>query len=181
MHDSGYFLHADRPGIGCCRLALITLLIALLSACAAPAPVPESGTETVEERVRAPSQGDRESLQVFTLRNPAVVALGEQAESAEQAGNLQQAEQLLERALRIESRDPAILQHMAEIQLSQNRLETAIGFATRAFEQGPRVGELCERSLRTLALAYERSGSWTEAQSARDQLDGCRVAPPERF
>lgn len=169
---------ANRHGLRC--LALLCM-IALISACAAPAPIPESGQQTVEERVRAPSQGDRESLQVFTIRNPAVVALGDQALAAERAGNLQQAEQLLERALRIESRDPAILQHMAEIQLSQNRLEQTIGFATRAYEQGPRVGELCERSLRTLALAHERSNEWTEAQAARDQLPACRVAPPERF
>ncbi|MEM7053307.1 MAG: tetratricopeptide repeat protein [Pseudomonadota bacterium] len=163
------------------RPFLIGLAVLVLAACAAPAPVPEGQDRTIEERVRAPSVGDREALQVFTLRNPAVVTLGEQALAAEQAGNLQQAEQLLERALRIEGRDPAILQQMAEVQLGQNRLEQAIGFASRAFDQGPRVGELCERSLRTLIVAYERSSNWTDAQSARDQLPGCRVAPPERF
>ena len=163
------------------RFILTCLTVLLLAACAAPAPVPSGPDRTIEERVRAPSTGDREALQVFTLRNPAVVSLGEQALAAEQAGNLQQAEQLLERALRIEGRDPAILQHMAEIQLGQNQLDQAIGFASRAFDQGPRVGELCERSLRTLIIAHERNSNWTDAQNARDQLPGCRVAPPERF
>ena len=164
------------------RLGVLLPVALLLAACAASPPIPAPGEDrTIEERVRAPSVGDREALQVFTLRNPAVVALGEQALAAESAGDLQQAEQLLERALRIESRDPAILQQMAEVQLAQNRPGQAIGFATRAFDQGPRVGELCERSLRTLIVAFERSSQWTDAQGARDRLPGCRVAPPERF
>lgn len=172
----------QTPDLRSLRLAILLPVGLLLAACAASPPVPAPGEDrTIEERVRAPSVGDREALQVFTLRNPAVVTLGEQALAAENAGNLQQAEQLLERALRIEGRDPAILQQMAEVQLAQNRLGQAIGFATRAFDQGPRVGELCERSLRTLIVAFERSSQWTDAQGARDQLPGCRVAPPERF
>lgn len=154
-----------------------------LAACGARSPlVPEPGDDrVVEERVRAPSAGSDEELQVFGVRNPAVVALGRSALEAEEDGDLDRAEMLLERALRIDGRDPAILQQMAEVQLSKGRLDQAGSFAQRSFELGPQVGEICKRSLRTLAVVHERNGAWDQAREAREGLDGCRVAPPERF
>jgi len=144
--------------------------------------VPEPGTDrVVDERVRAPSAGSGEELQVFGVRNPAVVALGRDAMEAEQAGDLERAEMLLERALRLDGRDPAILQQMAELHLARGRLDQAGSFARRSFELGPQVGEICQRSLRTLIVVHERSGEWEQAREARDGLSDCRVAPPERF
>lgn len=159
-------------------------IVLALGACASPAPppVPVAGEDrVVEERVRAPSGGDGEELQVFGVRNPAVVALGRQAMGAEETGDLERAEMLLERALRIDGRDPAILQQMAEVQLARGRLDQAGSFARRSFELGPQVGEICQRSLRTLIVVHERSGEWERVRRARQDLDGCRVAPPERF
>jgi len=144
--------------------------------------VPEPGTDrVVDERVRAPSAGSGEELQVFGVRNPAVVALGRDAMEAEQAGDLERAEMLLERALRLDGRDPAILQQMAELHLARGRLDQAGSFARRSFELGPQVGEICQRNLRTLIVVHERSGEWEQAREARDGLSECRVAPPERF
>lgn len=154
-----------------------------LTACAsAPPPVPAPGQDrVVEERVRAPSAGSSEELQVFGVRNPAVAALGRQARAAEDSENLERAEMLLERALRIDGRDPAILQQMAEVQLARGRLDQAGSFAQRSFELGPQVGEICQRSLRTLVVVHERNGAWDQAQQARGRLENCRIAPPERF
>ena len=154
-----------------------------LAACAAPRPpVPATGDDrVVEERVRAPSGGSGEELQVFGVRNPAVAALGREAAQAEEKGDLERAEMLLERALRIDGRDPAILQQMAELQLTRGRLDQAASYAQRSFELGPQVGEICQRSLRTLIVVHERAAAWEEARKARDRLAGCRVAPPERF
>jgi len=158
-------------------------VVLLLAGCAAPSPpVPAPGDDrVVEERVRAPSAGSGEELQVFGVRNPAVAALGRQARAAEEEDDLQRAEMLLERALRIDGRDPAILQQMAEVQLARGRLDQAGSFARRSFELGPQVGEICQRSLRTLVVVYERGGAWDQAQRARGRLADCRVAPPERF
>jgi len=158
-------------------------VVLVLAGCAAPSPpVPAPGEDrVVEERVRAPSGGSGEDLQVFGVRNPAVVTLGRSAMEAENDGNLERAEMLLERALRIDGRDPAILQQMAEVQLARGRLDQAGSFARRSFELGPQVGEICQRSLRTMIVVHERSGAWDQAQKARGQLDACRVAPPERF
>lgn len=163
---------------------IATTAVALsLAACGAwSPPVSEPGDDQVlEERVRAPSAGSGEELQVFGVRNPAVVALGRNALEAEEAGDLERAEMLLERALRIDGRDPAILQQMAELQLARGRLDQAASYAQRSFELGPQVGEICQRSLRTLVVVHERGAAWEEARKARDRLTGCRVAPPERF
>ena len=171
-----------RSTIACIRTACAVVSAALLAACAAPPPTPGPGEDrVVEERVRAPSGGSGEELQVYGVRNPAVVALAREARAAEDEGDLERAEMLLERALRIEGRDPAVLQQMAEVQLAQGRLDQARSFAQRSYELGPQVGEICKRSLRTLIVVNERAAQWERAHRARELLDQCRVAPPERF
>lgn len=165
------------------RAVVAAWAVLALAACAAPAPPkPEPGEDrVVDERVRAPSGGSGEELQVFGVRNPAVVALAREAGEAERARDLERAEMLLERALRIDGRDPAVLQQMAEVQLARGRLDQAGSFAQRAWELGPQVGEICERTLRTLVVVGERSADWEQARRARERLAECRVAPPERF
>ncbi len=167
------------------RPILLILLITVLSACATqtPAPVEQRSPEAppVAERVRAPAAEETRGVQVFPLRNPAVTELTEAADRAEQDGDLSRAALLLERALRIEPRDPELLQHMADLQLAQERWEQAEQFASRSFDVGPRVGELCQRNWRTIALARERAERYGEAQAARDRLAACVVEPPPRF
>jgi tetratricopeptide (TPR) repeat protein len=174
---------SNRSAPALVRTGVGFVLAGLLAACAAPTPpTPAPGDDrVVEERVRAPSGGAGEELQVYGVRNPAVVALSRNARAAEDAGDLQRAEMLLERALRIEGRDPAVLQQMAEVQLAQGRLDQARSFAQRSYELGPQVGEICKRSLRTLIVVNERAAQWERAHRARELLDDCRVAPPERF
>lgn len=163
------------------RPALAALVLLLLAACAATPPAPDE-RRTVEDRVRAPAvENDDAELQVYTLRNPAVESLERQARAAEAEGNLDLAEQLLERALRIDGRDPAALQFMAEVQLQQGRVDQAGSYAQRAWDAGPQVGAICQRTLRTLVIVHERAADWDQAQRARDRLSQCRVAPPERF
>lgn len=177
-------MHQDKRISRVVGVALPAATALVLGACASPAPPPAPAPgedRVVEERVRAPSGGDSQELQVFGVRNAAVVALGRQAMEAEETGNLERAEMLLERALRIDGRDPAILQQMAEVQLARGQLGQAGSFAQRSFELGPQVGEICQRSLRTLIVVHERSGEWERVRKAREGLDGCRVAPPERF
>ena len=82
---------------------LVIAAVALMLAGCSPSRPPGSGTHAPagipSERVRAPAAGsDDSALQVYRLRNSAVVALGRQAEQAEQAGALERAASLLERA-----------------------------------------------------------------------------------
>ncbi len=137
------------------RLSLLLALPALLlSACAGYTPAPVSDRE-VETRVREPASKDSEGVQVFPLQNPAVKELLADAGSAETEGDYNQAAVLLERALRIQPRDPEILQQMAEIQLRKQDYQQALNFAVRSYDIGPRVGEICARNWRTISVARE--------------------------
>lgn len=176
------FVPPSERAIGPIPLLAAILAALLVSACAtAPAPPGGGERESVEQRVRAPSAGGDEALQVYAVRNPAVVSLARQAEAAETEGDTARAEMLLERALRIDGRDPAVLQQMAELQLARGHADQALSYARRARELGPDVGSLCQRTLRTLELAHERLGDWDEAWQARERIDDCIVEPPERF
>lgn len=152
----------------------------LLCACAAQPPAPVED-RAAQDLARAPAPDETRGLQVYPLRNPAVAELTEAAHLAEEHGDMERAAMLLERALRIEGRDPELLQHMAEVKLAQGDWEQAASYASRSFDQGPRVGELCQRNWRTLALARERQGDAAAAARARQRLDACRVEPPQRF
>jgi tetratricopeptide (TPR) repeat protein len=163
------------------RLTAVLGLATLLAACAvtqAPAPVED---RTVEERVRAPAAEEARGLQVYPLRNPAVTELTEAAAQAERDGDLERAATLLERALRIEPRDPELLQNMAEIRLGQGQWDQADSYARRSFDVGPRVGELCQRNWRTMALARERLQQFEQAHEARERLAACQVEAPPRL
>jgi tetratricopeptide (TPR) repeat protein len=164
------------------RFSVVLASIVLLAACATQPPAPVEDRSVVE-RVRAPAPDaeDNRGLQVFPLRNPAVTELTESAARAERDGDLDRAATLLERALRIEPRDPELLQNMAEIRLAQGNWEQADSHARRSFDVGPRVGELCQRNWRTMALARERMQQFEAAHQARERLAECVVEPPPRM
>lgn len=168
-----------------CRAGLAVLLTGLVAACAtqAPAPVDERVDEgrIAAEQVRAPAAAETRGLQVFPLRNPAVAELSTAALQAEQGGDLGRAATLLERALRIEPRDPELLQQMAEVRLGQGQWDQAEANARRSFDVGPRVGEICQRNWRTIALAQERQDQLDAARASRARLQACQVEPPPRF
>jgi len=155
-------------------------LVAMLAACATQPPAPTED-RSVAEQVRAPAAEQTRGLQVYPLRNPAVTELSEAALAAEQQGDLDQAALLLERALRIQPRDPELLQHMAEIRLERGEWEQAESFAARSFDVGPRVGEICQRNWRTMALARERLQRYDDAANARERLQSCQIEPPTRL
>lgn len=159
---------------------LIVLSALILAACAPWQPTLDD--PEIAEQVRAPAGGEEpQGLQVYPLRNPAVRELEQAAEAARSEGDFDRAESLLERALRIEDRDPELLQRMAELQLSRGDWGQAENYAMRSWELGPQVGDICRRNWRTLALARERRGAVTEAAQARERVEICPLEPPERF
>ncbi|RFF29101.1 tetratricopeptide repeat protein [Wenzhouxiangella sediminis] len=159
---------------------LTILAVLLLAACAPWQPTLDD--PEIAEQVRAPEGGgEPRGLQVYPLRNPAVRELEKAAEAARSEGDFDRAESLLERALRIEDRDPELLQRMAELQLSRGRWEQAESYAMRSWELGPQVGDICRRNWRTMALARERDGDVIKAAQARERVEICPVEPPERY
>ncbi len=154
------------------------LILLLLVACSAQPPVPVEDRE-VTKRVRAPASEDSAGVQVYSLQNPAVKQLTAQAEEAEKVGEFGQASGYLERALRIDPRDPQVLQHMAEVKLQEKDYQQAMSFAERSFDIGPRVGEICSRNWRTISVAREHLNDLAGAGDAEQRASQCMNTRPK--
>ena len=153
------------------------LFFLFLAACGYQPTKPVEGRE-VDARVRTPASEESEGVQVYSLQNPAVKQLTEQAAGAEREGNLDQAGSYLERALRIDPRDPQLLQHMAEIQLQKENYQQALNFAVRSYDTGPRVGEICSRNWRTISVAREHLKDANGARDAENRAGECMNTRP---
>ena len=155
------------------------LAIALILSACATSPGPTGPQEReVEARVREPARQDSEGIQVFPLQNPAVKELLASAAGAEQNGDYGQASSYLERALRIQPRDPEILQSMAEVQLQMEDYGQALNFASRSYDIGPRVGEICSRNWRTISVCREHLGDHSGSVEAEKKATVCMNTKP---
>lgn len=132
----------------------------------------------MDSRVREPAKQDSEGIQVFPLQNPAVKELLADAGTAESEGDYGQAATLLERALRIQPRDPEILQSLAEVQLQVKDYAQALSFATRSYDLGPRVGEICSRNWHTISVCRERLGDHDGSVQAAAKAKECMNTKP---
>ncbi len=166
------------------RFIVILLLALVLSACAGSGPTKPTQSplsQEVETEVREAASRESEGIQVQPLQNPAVRQLLASAASSESSGQLEQAAQMLERGLRIEPRDPELLQRLAEVRLQQEDWQQAINFATRSYDVGAQVGEMCARNWRTIALANDYIGDTPAADAARGQVEHCMRKRPQKY
>jgi tetratricopeptide (TPR) repeat protein len=153
-----------------------------LAGCAHQAPAPvETRSPDVETTVREPAVEESKGVQVYSLQNPAVKQLVAQAKTAESDGNLDQASGLIERALRIQPQDPQLLQQMAEIKLQESDYQQALNFASRSYESGPRVGEICSRNWRTISVAKDRLQDMNGSTEAAARAKQCMNTRPEKL
>jgi tetratricopeptide (TPR) repeat protein len=168
------------------------LVLAMLAACAGPAPVPQGPAtpappekqETpaeVQKQVREPARRDSAGVQVHPLQNPAVKALLADAAKAEAQGDYDAAASSLERAMRIQPKDPEVLQAMAEIQLHKQDYQQALNFATRSYDDGARVGEICSRNWRTISVARGHLGDKDGATEAELRARQCMNTKPASY
>jgi len=169
---------------------LVAALSLLLAACATRQPPPPPGAtespveqqdRTVQEKVREPAQQQRGGIQVFPLQNPAVKELLKQADQAEEIGDFDAAAVAIERALRIQPRDPELLQRMAEVQLHKKDYQQALSFASRSYDSGPRVGELCNRNWRTMSVAQAALGDNRSANMSEARASECNNQRPQSY
>jgi len=161
------------------KIRLLGMLVLLtLAACSSQSPAPVEDRE-VTARVRAPASEDSAGVQVYSLQNPAVIQLMAQAEGAERTGDYDQASGYLERALRIQPRDPQLLQHMAELNLQKKDYQQALNFAIKSYEIGPRVGEICSRNWRTISVAREHLKDANGAKEAEKRASQCMNTRPK--
>ncbi|MDZ7754153.1 MAG: hypothetical protein U5S82_21560 [Gammaproteobacteria bacterium] len=142
---------------------------------AEPAPPAE-----VEERgmpaERTGAAGDRfPAPQPAAPTSPAVVALLEQARDAEGQGRLDLSEANLERAVRIESRNPMIWHRLALIKLFRQQYPEAVAMAQRSNALAAGRPGLQRDNWRLIAQAEEARGRIPQAEEAAARAR--RVAP----
>ncbi|MCG3200433.1 MAG: hypothetical protein NFCOHLIN_00286 [Gammaproteobacteria bacterium] len=87
-----------------------------------------SGEMSAESAAPAPATPDSDS----TMNSPAVVALLDEAEAYARQGDGDQAAATIERALRIEPKNPWLWHRLAVIRMQQGRYSEAIELATRS-------------------------------------------------
>src|SRR5690625_1178362 len=115
------------------RTATAWLMAGALCLLAACRWQPREEEPALDGRARAPSAAQADaSARGSAVRNPALTELERESDRARSEGDLARAETLLERALRMDSRDSRLLGRMAEVQL-------ALGHWARSEER--RVGK----------------------------------------
>ena len=103
------------------------LLLLLLGACAAPPPAPEQTPAPAPVEEAPPPQP-----QAQPRENTAIAGLMESARADAAAGRLPTAAASLERALRIEPRNPRLWQELARVRLQQGDYAQAESTAARS-------------------------------------------------
>lgn len=173
------------------RHMTVLVALALLAACArtpepvAPAVVQADATPSPSlqqrvERVRSEA-GDGQGLDVLPVRDAQVEDLREAASEAEAVGDLARAESLLAQALELRPDSPELLQQAAEVALLAGDVNSAIEWATRAWQLGPQVGSLCRRSWGTMREAYDEARHDEGVQIAARKIEDCTVVGPVRM
>ena len=102
-------------------------------------------------------------------RNPAVTALLEKAEVQTSAGQLNQADASLERALRIEPRNPALWQQLARLRFEQGLFSQAENLARKSNSLAAGNRSLRKENWNIIAQARNALGDVQGAQQAWDR------------
>lgn len=165
------------------RIINVLTTVFLLQACAMntvsqryPAPVikraPPSDTSSGRMPSRTPSlppgtpaRPTAPSEPARVSDSPAVVALLDRAEQQHQGRDPEAAAVSLERALRIEPRNPILWQRMAAVRLEQGEWEQAIQMAARSNSYAGRYSGLRARNWQIIAEARRAQG---DVQGAAD-------------
>jgi len=141
--------------------ALFLVSLLFMAACQAPKDKP-SGWSSASGEVRpGPETGK------------AVLALLNKARQASKKGSLATAESYLERALRIEPRNPTMWLYMAKLRLYAGKSKEAINLAKKALALSSK-GSGNSDSLKSdcwqvVAHAYQKQGNFKAAQKAQDK------------
>lgn len=153
----------------------LALTLSILQGCstAPPAPLPPPVTEQGPAVPAAPGQAEapggmqpQRPPVVSRPSSPAVIALLGQAEDAANGGDLEAAAASLERAIRIEPRNPLLWYHLATVRLAQQEPAQAEQLAVKSnsLAAGNRIQQ--SRNWRLIARAREAQGDRNGAQAA---------------
>lgn len=167
--------------------AAVVAAMLMLSGCAsqsptAPAQQPaQADPVQMVATVRAAAGSGEGELAVQPLRDPMVEDLRLQAAELEKQGKYAESAAALDQALAITPDDPAVLQERAEAALLLRDFAGAEQRARRAFDIGSKVGPLCRRHWATVRAVRYAGNDGAGAAQAKQGMDACKVAGPDRF
>jgi cytochrome c-type biogenesis protein CcmH/NrfG len=131
----------------------------------------QQGSVTYQAPVYADASGSASAVN-SAPQQPAVVALLQQAEAQANAGELESAAASLERAIRIDARNPVIWYHLATVRLSQGEAAQAEQLANKSNSLAP--GNHAQQSRNWILIAEsrrqmnDRAGAAAAEQHARE-------------
>jgi tetratricopeptide (TPR) repeat protein len=99
-------------------------------------------------------------------RNPAVVDLVNRSQTQRSAGRLEAADASLERALRIEPRNPVLWQELARVRLDQGQYRQTENLAAKSNALAGDDRRLRSENWRIIGEARSRLGDYAGAQTA---------------
>jgi tetratricopeptide (TPR) repeat protein len=138
-------------------------LVALVSGCATLVP---PGLEPAPSPVPTPVP-----VPAVPSENPAIAGLVELARADAGAGRLANSAASLERALRIEPRNPRLWQALARVRLQQGEYALAEGAAARSSSWAGGDGALRAENWRLIAQAREARGDAAGARAALEAAE----------
>lgn len=153
----------------------IILLALLLSGCWRQQKV------DVDKQIKEPTEQQQSVVDVLPMVPQAVVILLGQADKYSRAGDYRQAILVLQRAIKISPQAPQVQQQLAESYLADGNYEQALYWSSLVVENGPSHGLLCEKALRTQALAAEMVGNQSLQGQALNAIEGCSRRAIEKF
>jgi len=139
------------------------LAFVLLAGCATPEQRPEPAPEAPPPVAPAPAPQPRETT--------AVAGLMESARTDSAAGNLASAAASLERALRIEPRNPRLWQELARVRLKQGQHAQAESIAARSNSWAGDDRGLRAENWRIIAESRRARGDSEGAKAALEQAN----------
>lgn len=105
-------------------------------------------------------------------RNAAVVALLDQAQASLSAGQLEASDASLERALRIEPRNPVLWQELARVRLEQGQYRQAENLAAKSNALARNDQRLQAENWRIIGQARTKLGDLQKAHEAFERAAG---------
>ena len=150
----------------------LIILAAFLAGCAtAPAPAPDAVPAPEAVPAPSPPPPPPAPAQAPRSENIAVAGLMENARADVTAGRLANAAASLERALRIEPRNPRLWQELARVRLKQGQFAQAENVAARSNSWAGSDNALRGENWRLIAQAREARGDAEGARTALEQAE----------
>ena len=132
---------------------------------------PIACTTTRPPALEVPSEAPDKVIYPSPQTSPAVVDLLNQARAATQQGQLQRAEILLERCVRIEPRNPSLWNYLAKLRLHQGHLQAAMNLAAKSNALAANNSKLKAANWRIIAHARYQNGDINGAKDAEQKAD----------